>query len=662
MILHRTLQRPIGRHKLRQRPLVRRGGVLLEQSGRDERLKDKPINEGRGKGRAHSATERTALLGGSRSPIPADDDELPPTTSTTSSSSTRRRLIPRLAAVFLGTLLFCVLLLVALALLGLSYASRASHVSADDILQQGLVFEGPDRVDVLNVTWLGGIWVNVEARVGFDAGAVIGVNAAPDDGDGFFEGIWKGIGRWGVRSVERVSVNMTTIQLTSQHDPSIVLATIESTPVVVPLPANPPKDSTWLTRISTPLLLRLTHNTSALFQFVREAWSEGVAAVKADVGNVDVRGGGLGESSWRSMIHSELSDVQTALRIHIPPIPGIPHNGQLSDLVTLQSFSVYSAAETLSLVGCATIPDPAPTTFNLTTPSIPFTISLPSTDGLVPIAAVSTAPFTLTHPNITLEISGAVLPLPPTSTSLLSAFVSRYLSGLPNPIVVSTSLIPDLSIVNLEFPAPNPRPRILRGGAFTASGTIYARVVLPRGMDIQLHVGHILPDVLVFDGKVSDSQTLRSFPFPGTSPPTSPPLPDPLPERAFARICPEDWTGEGAAYAVTAKIVDVPLEVLPGTQKEFRAFISKVIFGSGAIAGILGTADVAIDVAGLPFPGPGEGERGLELHGLPFRGAIPVGKKSLKGVGDWRRGEEEVKKRMERWVRGWPWRREKEKK
>ncbi|KAJ7624696.1 hypothetical protein FB45DRAFT_85999 [Roridomyces roridus] len=635
----------------------------------------------KGKGRAHSATERTPLLGGSRSPIPADDDdELPPTTSTTSSSSTRRRLIPRLAAVFLGTLLFCVLLLAALALLGWSYASRASHVSADDILQQGLVFESPDRVDVLNVTWSGGIWVNVEARVGFDAGAVIGVNAAPPDdgGDGFFEGIWKGIGRWGVRSVERVSVNMTTIQLTSQHDPSIVLATIESTPVVVPLTANPPKDSTWLTRISTPLLLRPTHNTSALFQFVREAWSEGVAAVRADVGNVDVRGGGLGESSWRSMIHSELSDVRTALRIQIPPIPGIPHNGQLSDLVTLQTFSVYSAAETLSLVGCATIPDPAPTTFNLTTPSIPFTISLPSTDGLVPIAAVSTAPFTLTHPNITLEISGAVLPLPPTSTSLLSAFVSRYLSGLPNPIVVSTSLIPDLS-VDLEFPAPNPRPRILRnvtihdmsikpgGGAFTASGTIYARVVLPRGMDIQLHVGHVLPDVLVFDGEVSDSMTLTSFPFPGTSPPTSPPLPDPLPERAFARIRPEEWVpsqsgpapsedGEGAAYAVTAKIVDVPLEVLPGRQKEFRAFISKVIFGSGAIAGILGTADVAIDVAGLPLPGPGEGERGLELHGLPFRGAIPVGKKSLKGIG---RGGEEVKKRMEKWVRGWPWRKQK---
>jgi hypothetical protein len=32
----------------------------------------------------------------------------------------------------------------------------------------------------------------------------------------------------------------------------------------------------------------------------------------------------------------------------------------------------------------------------------------------------------------------------------------------------------------------------------------------------------------------------------------------------------------GAVYAVTAKVVDVPLEVLPGRQKEFSNFVSKV--------------------------------------------------------------------------------------
>jgi hypothetical protein len=95
---------------------------------------------------------------------------------------------------------------------------------------------------------------------------------------------------------------------------------------------------------------------------------------------------------------------------------------------------------------------------------------------------------------------------------------------------------------------------------------------------VDLVVSRVLPDVLVFDGEVPDSSQ---------SPPAPPSLPDPLPERAFGHIRPKDWLkslsardkseeGEGAAYAVTAKIVDVPLEVLPGRQKEFSNFVSKV--------------------------------------------------------------------------------------
>lgn len=69
--------------------------------------------------------------------------------------------------------------------------------------------------------------------------------------------------------------------------------------------------------------------------------------------------------------------------------------------------------------------------------------------------------------------------------------------------------------------------------------------------------------------------------------PPAPSLPDPLPERAFAHIRPEDWLasesepvesgeGEGSAVAVSANIVDVPLEVLPGREREFSNFVSKV--------------------------------------------------------------------------------------
>lgn len=266
-----------------------------------------PVDKGKRRA-AEDPTERTPLLASSSSTL---DDDPPPTV-------VRRRLRSKLTAVFLGTLVVSVLGCVAAALLAWSYASRASHISADDILDQGLVFEGPDRVDVLNITWSGGLWVNVEARVGFDAGSVIGVNSSPD-GDGLLKDLWKSIGRWGVRSLDRVSVNMSTIYLTSES--GVVLATIEPTPVVVPLTANPPSDSTWLTHISTPLLIRPTHNASALIHFVREAWRDGSAAVRADVGSVEVRGGALGEDSWRSILHNVLSNVRTALRIQSKFLP-----------------------------------------------------------------------------------------------------------------------------------------------------------------------------------------------------------------------------------------------------------------------------------------------------------------------------------------------------
>ncbi|KAJ7639709.1 hypothetical protein DFH06DRAFT_1053720 [Mycena polygramma] len=617
----------------------------------------------KGKGRALDPTERTPLLGSQSSTSVLDDDP-PPTV-------VRRRLLSKLTSVFLGSLVVTILVCVALALLVWSYAARASHVSADDIMNEGLVFEGPDRVDVLNITWSGGLWVNVEARVGFDAGSVIGVNPSPDS-DTFLVGIWKSIGRLGVRSLDRVSVNMSTIYLTSQSDPLVILATIEPTPVVVPLTANPPSDSTWLTHISTPMLIRPTSNASALIHFVREAWREGSAAVKAEVGSVKVRGGALDESSWRSILHSALSNIRAALRIQIPPIPGIPHTGpvpSLSELITLLSFTVHSSSGSLDLAACATLPDPAPTTFNLTSPSLPFTIALPTDAAPVPVASVSTAPFTLTHPNITLQISGNVLPIPAVSSSVLSSFLTRYLSGLANPILVSTPLIPGLT-VDLDFPGPSPRPQILRnvtihdmaikprGTGFTASGTVYARVVLPVGMDVGLHVGRVLPDVLVFDGVVPDAAVF----VPGDG--EEPTLPDPLPEHAFGHIRPEDWLtsqsgpvpsedGEGSAYAVTAKIVDVPLEVLPGRQKEFSNFVSKVIFGTdGAVAGILGVAGVAIDVFGLPVPGGGEG-REMELNGLPFRGSVLVGKKGF-GVGRAvQHRKDELKRAVERFLHRW---------
>ncbi|KAG5220602.1 feruloyl esterase [Salix suchowensis] len=154
------------------------------------------------------------------------------------------------------------------------------------------------------------------------------------------------------------------------------------------------------------------------------------------------------------------------------------------------------------------------------------------------------------------------------------------------------------------------------GTTFLASGTVNARVVLPKGMNLDLDIFHVLPDVLVFDGEVPDED-----------------------DKAFGHIRPEDWLDSvsesvpsegdvGSSFSVVANIVEVPLKVLPGRQREFSNFVSKVLFKTnGAIAGIMGLASVAVHVPGLPM----DGEAGaMELSGLPFQGSVRLSPTSMK--------------------------------
>ncbi|KIM30823.1 hypothetical protein M408DRAFT_15275 [Serendipita vermifera MAFF 305830] len=154
---------------------------------------------------------------------------------------------------------------------------------------------------------------------------------------------------------------------------------------------------------------------------------------------------------------------------------------------------------------------------------------------------------------------------------------------------------------------------------------------------------------------------------PGRHTPTTqdpPPLPDPLPDRAFARIRPTDWVvattlencegpdpvvaddwvlvekrsedcakqpdNPGWKTIVTANVERVPVQVLPGRDKQFRAFVSKVVWSkSGVTAGMQGIAGVKSIVPGLMRGGTDEDAPALELDGLPFEGSVLVGKKGI---------------------------------
>jgi hypothetical protein len=183
--------------------------------------------------------------------------------------------------------------------------------------------------------------------------------------------------------------------------------------------------------------------------------------------------------------------------------------------------------------------------------------------------------------------------------------------------------------------------KVKAGTPFLTSGEVFARLVLPSGMRVKLDVTRILPDVLIFDGALSEAL-----------PPPPPPLPDPLPDRAFGRIRPEDWIvsecvqdasqHQGSSFIISATFLDVPLEVLPGREKEFSNFVSKVsehfplscfqtlticqvIFSpDGAIAGILGSTAVGVTVTGLNPSNDSDGA--IELNGIPFQGSVHVQK------------------------------------
>jgi hypothetical protein len=241
-------------------------------------------------------------------------------------------------------------------------------------------------------------------------------------------------------------------------------------------------------------------------------------------------------------------------------------------------------------------------------PPLPFIISVPRrpngtlVNHTIPVVHVKTTPLTLTHPNTTVHVHGHVSALTRDSFPSLSSFVTSYLDGESSRISLSTPLLHDIT-VDTVFPAPDPRPQVLRNvtikdmkirpltsGTMLASGTVFANIVLPKGMDMALQVNAIYPQLLIYDGPVPDNELVRMEGLEkddGDGLPDPIPLPDPLPANAFAHIRPGQWLesmsiplghqdGEGSVFAVSAKIIDILLEVLPGRQREFSNFVGKV--------------------------------------------------------------------------------------
>ncbi|KAG1738884.1 uncharacterized protein EDB91DRAFT_1054199 [Suillus paluster] len=550
------------------------------------------------------------------------------------SSDARRRI--------LAGLFFCMIISLLLDLLVYFYAA-STRLSDVHVLQNALVLQGPYRVSILNITQDGGAWIQLQARVGIDAGPIMS-----DDDEGIFYDMWKPFGRWGVKLLDRVTVDVeSTAQIFSQRQ--ALLAAVDPLSFELPLTVNPPHDDSWLSPMSLTLFVVPTRNASDINQFVHESWHSGAVYIHASIPSVVVSGGSANKGGWRKILRRQRLGIQTNLSTKLPLIPGLPTPGEgvslppVSQLITIQSFGVKSEANDVTVHAPATVIDPVPSIIDLTAPSLPFIIFLPGENhSSVPVALVHSDPFKLTHPNITLAISGSLLPLTPHASASISTFINRYLSLEPNPISVACPLFPSFA-VDMEFPVPTSKPQILRnvtirdmkikkidsdlfdrpfglgildcllGLNFLASGTMFARMVLPEGIDLALDVTRVFPDVLVFRREVQQKH-----------------LPNQLPKGAFGRIRPENGLkatsvridaeeGEGSVFAVTAAMVDVPLMVFFGQGMEFRDYLTVCV-----ILFLQGTTDVGVHIFGLPFRNHEDAITGMDLLGLPFQGSVHI--------------------------------------
>lgn len=260
--------------------------------------------KGKGRARPQDLDERTPLLasgsGTQYNPEPG--------------TPRHRRLFARLLFVYLYFFSFCILLFILVLLIAYSYGYKASGISSDELIRRALVARGPDRLDVLNITGDGGIWVRVRGRVGLDAGGVIGV--ATEEDESYLKYWWKSIGRWGIEQLDTITVNLTTIDVSSKHDH---LATVTIPPLDLSLTADPPHDDSWLSEVSIPVYVQPTKNMTALLHFVRESWRDGYMRVEAQVDRAFVRGGHLNEVGWRSQLRAVRTDVHSRLSMKGKP-------------------------------------------------------------------------------------------------------------------------------------------------------------------------------------------------------------------------------------------------------------------------------------------------------------------------------------------------------
>ena len=262
----------------------------------------------KGKARAdpEDSSETTPLLGSSHSLIQE--------VQTPSVSQRGRRLLVLLSLVFVSSLGLCLLVALIVIALSLSYNSKITNAVRDEVLNHAVLVQGPDSVNVLNATE-GSLWIQVDIRVGLDAGKAIDIVLASENRDGIGAAITtvqRMFARRFVRQLEVITI--TTSDITVLSD-SVFLSNVTSSPITLPLSMDTPEDMSWLTSLTLPVHVNFTKNSTDLLYFAQESWKVGYVSLILDAHNATVRGGPSTGASWRNKFNF-MQDL-VSIPIHI---------------------------------------------------------------------------------------------------------------------------------------------------------------------------------------------------------------------------------------------------------------------------------------------------------------------------------------------------------
>jgi hypothetical protein len=280
------------------------------------------------KGKAVDRSESTPLLSGQPSSSRVDDEQLDAARLRSHGRPAtvplwRHHIVTTLLVLFTAVL-SCVLLL---ALLTWSFVPGRSEEAE---LARGVVWQGPERVDVINVT-NEGIWIEMDGFVGVDADWMLGVGkqtaAQGERGGGaaWWESLRGYFGRWMVRQVGEMRVNIPdSVEVfasppISTNHPIITCDVTQSLPVpltpslrsahppIFPPHTDYPGVAAWLTPISVVVKVAPIARPEELLEFARQGWMRGKVGLDIRVKQVQVSAARA--SGWRKYVKSTQRDL-----------------------------------------------------------------------------------------------------------------------------------------------------------------------------------------------------------------------------------------------------------------------------------------------------------------------------------------------------------------